>query len=75
MRIHHGGVKRLQHPDAGPLELTYQPLDLPMSVDEAHSLTLYTAEPGTPDEDGLKLLASLAATRFQTTGPVGDVDL
>jgi hypothetical protein len=75
VRIHHGGVKRLQHPDAGPLELTYQPLDLPMSVHEAHSLTLYTAEPGTPDEDGLKLLASLAATRFQTTGPTGDGEL
>lgn len=62
VRIHHGGVKHLNHPDAGPLELTYQPLDLPISSTEAHSLIIYTAEPGTPHEDRLKLLASLAAT-------------
>ncbi|GEC09202.1 transcriptional regulator [Streptomyces spinoverrucosus] len=62
VRIHHGGVKRFHHPDAGPLELTYQPLDMPLSTHEAHALTIYTAEPGTPDEDRLKLLASWAAT-------------
>jgi hypothetical protein len=33
-----------------------------MSAREAHSLTIYTAEPGTPHEDRLKLLASWAAT-------------
>ncbi|MFD8869127.1 MULTISPECIES: helix-turn-helix domain-containing protein [unclassified Streptomyces] len=62
VRIHHGGVKAFHHPAAGPLELTYQPLDLPLSSREAHSLTIYSAEPGSPDEDRLKLLASLAAT-------------
>ncbi|MFG3532255.1 helix-turn-helix domain-containing protein [Streptomyces sp. NPDC047917] len=62
VRIHHGGVKSFNHPDAGPLELTYQPLDLPLSTREAHSLTIYTAQPGSPDEDRLKVLASLAAT-------------
>ncbi|MEU6230075.1 helix-turn-helix transcriptional regulator [Streptomyces sp. NPDC047042] len=62
VRIHHSGVKHLHHPDAGPLELTYQPLDLPISAREAHSLVIYTAEPGTPHEDRLKLLASWAAT-------------
>ncbi|MFE5909563.1 helix-turn-helix domain-containing protein [Streptomyces wedmorensis] len=66
VRIHHSGVKTFHHPDAGPLELTYQPLDLPLSPREAHSLTLYTAEPGTPAEDRLKLLASLAATPTPT---------
>ncbi|MFI6039178.1 helix-turn-helix domain-containing protein [Streptomyces sp. NPDC051315] len=74
VRIHHGGTKRFRHPDAGPLQLTYQPLDLPMSDHEAHSLTLYTAEPGTTDEDRLQLLASWAATRFQEAGPTGDRD-
>jgi transcriptional regulator with XRE-family HTH domain len=62
VRIHHGGVKRFHHPAVGSLELTYQPMDLPLSTHEAHSLTIYTAEPGTPDEDRLKLLASWAAT-------------
>ncbi|MET9388608.1 transcriptional regulator [Streptomyces sp. NPDC002928] len=65
VRLHHGGVKRFHHPDAGPLELTYQPLDLTLSVHEAHSLTTYTAEPGTPDEDRLKLLASWTATHVR----------
>ncbi|WP_421106858.1 helix-turn-helix domain-containing protein [Streptomyces sp. NEAU-S77] len=72
VRIHHGGVKRFHHPDAGPLELTYQPLNLPMSAHEAHSLTIYTAEPGTADEDRLKLLASWAATRAEAAGPPRD---
>ncbi|WP_326776998.1 MULTISPECIES: hypothetical protein [unclassified Streptomyces] len=49
--------------DRALLELTYQPLDLPMSAREARSLTLYTAEPGTPDEDRIKVLSSWAATR------------
>jgi transcriptional regulator with XRE-family HTH domain len=62
VRIHHGGVKRFHHPEAGDLELTYQPLDLPMSAREAHSLTIYTAEPGSSSEDGLRLLASWAAS-------------
>ncbi|MFC3996107.1 helix-turn-helix domain-containing protein [Nocardiopsis sediminis] len=61
VRIHHAGVKLFHHPDAGRLELIYQPLDLPIATNEAHSLTIYTAEPGTPDEDRLKLLASWAA--------------
>ncbi|MFJ7342627.1 hypothetical protein ACIQU3_20320 [Streptomyces sp. NPDC101110] len=35
VRIHHGGVKRLHRPGAGFLELTHQPLDLPVSAHEA----------------------------------------
>jgi hypothetical protein len=69
VRIHHGGVKRFHHPDVGPLELTYQPLDLPISLNEVHSLIIYTAEPGTPDADRLQLLASLAATGSRTLSP------
>ncbi|MEW2287488.1 DNA-binding protein [Streptomyces sp. NPDC047841] len=72
VRIHHGGVKQLHHPDAGPLTLVYQPMDLPISPREVHSLTLYTAEPGSPDEDRLKLLASWAATESPKTSPTGD---
>lgn len=33
-----------------------------MSAREAHSLTICTAEPGSASEDGLRLLASWAAT-------------
>lgn len=72
VRIHHGGVKQFQHPDAGPLKLVYQPLDLPISLREVHSLTIYTAEPGTADEDRLKVLASLAATRSREAAPANE---
>ncbi|GGV84984.1 helix-turn-helix transcriptional regulator [Streptomyces massasporeus] len=74
VRIHHGGVKRFHHPEAGFLELTYQPLDLPVSVHEAHSLTIYTAEPGTAYEERLKLLASWAATGLEAANPALDGD-
>ncbi|MFJ8770413.1 helix-turn-helix transcriptional regulator [Streptomyces clavifer] len=69
VRIHHGGIKRFHHPVTGTVELTYQPLDLPVSATEAHALTIYTAEPGTTDEDRLRLLASWAAPRTQETEP------
>jgi transcriptional regulator with XRE-family HTH domain len=74
VRIHHGGVKRFHHPDAGLLELTYQPLDLPVSAHEAHSMTFYTAEPGTAYEDRLKLLASWAASGPEAARPVDGVE-
>ena len=61
VRIHHGGAKRFHHRDVGPLDVIYQPLDLPVSAREAHSLTVCTAEPGTAHEARLKLLASWAA--------------
>lgn len=61
IRIRHDGIKRLQHPEVGGLELTYQSMDLPTSVRAVHDLSLYTAEPGTPHEERLKLLASWSA--------------
>lgn len=67
--IRHDGVKRLQHPEVGLLELTFQSLDLPLSGRAVHNLVTYTAEPGTPAEDRLKLLASWAATRTQPARP------
>lgn len=69
VRIHHDGTKRLWHPQAGDLELTFQSLDLPMSNRTLYDLTVYTAEPGSTSEDRLKLLASLAATHPQATEP------
>ncbi|MGI5425609.1 helix-turn-helix transcriptional regulator [Streptomyces sp. CA-179760] len=69
VRIRHEGTKRLQHPEVGILELTYQSLDLPVSPRAVHDLSLYTAEPGTTSEERLRLLASLAATPVRATGP------
>jgi transcriptional regulator with XRE-family HTH domain len=62
VRIHHAGAKQFHHPAVGPLELIYHTLDLPTPDHAKLALTIYTAEPGTPSEDGLKLLASWAAT-------------
>lgn len=67
--IRHEGVKRLQHPDVGHLELTFQSLDLPQSGRAVHGLIIYTAEPGTASEDRLKLLASWAATQSGAARP------
>nr|WP_199493225.1 hypothetical protein [Marinitenerispora sediminis] len=61
VRVRHEGTKRLQHPEVGQLELTYRSLDLPASQHAVHDLSLYTAEPGTPHEERLKLLASWSA--------------
>ncbi|MGY1774135.1 helix-turn-helix transcriptional regulator [Blastococcus sp. SYSU D00813] len=62
VRIHHDGVKHFRHPVVGALELGYCTLDLPSNDTAGLRLTIYTAEPGTPAEDALKLLASWAAT-------------
>ncbi|MCX4862084.1 helix-turn-helix transcriptional regulator [Streptomyces canus] len=62
VRIRHDGIKRLRHPDIGDVELPYQSLDLPLSDRSVHNLTIYTAEPGTPHEDQLKVLASWKAS-------------
>ncbi len=67
VRIHHAGVKQFRHPVVGALELVYHTLDLPSPDGEVFRLTVYTAEPGSASEDGLKLLASWAATTTGTT--------
>lgn len=69
VRIHHSGTKKLQHPEVGRLVLTYQSMDLPLCGRAVHDLTIYTAEPGTPSEDRLRLLASWAASRPPAQSP------
>ena len=60
MRLHRTGVKKIHHPVVGDLELTYEGMELP--ADPGLTMFVYTAEPASPSEDGLKLLASWAAT-------------
>ena len=59
-------MKRFHRPEVGTLELSYVSLPLSTSVQDAHTLTAYTAESGSPSEDRLKLLASWAATHKPT---------
>jgi transcriptional regulator with XRE-family HTH domain len=66
VRIHHNGVKHFRHPVVGTLGLTYLTVDVPAEDASVLRLTMYTAEPGTPSDDALKLLSSWAATRTST---------
>jgi transcriptional regulator with XRE-family HTH domain len=65
VRIHHDGAKQFHHPVVGTLELNYCTLGLPTEDRSDLRLTIYTAEPATPADDALKLLASWAATDAQ----------
>ncbi|MGV9690293.1 helix-turn-helix transcriptional regulator [Streptomyces sp. NPDC003444] len=58
---HHGtGTKRFHHQAVGDLTLAYEGLE--MAAEPGLTLTIYTAEPGSPSEEALHLLASRAAT-------------
>ncbi|TDU05913.1 helix-turn-helix protein [Streptomyces sp. 846.5] len=58
---HHGtGTKRFHHHTVGDLTLAYEGLDL--AAEPGLTLTIYTAEPGSPSEEALRLLASWTAT-------------
>ncbi len=60
VRLHHNGRKQFHHPVVGRLDLAFEAMPLP--ADPGLTLTAYSAEPGTPTSDGLRLLASWAAT-------------
>jgi transcriptional regulator with XRE-family HTH domain len=60
VRFHNAGVKRFNHPAVGELDLNFNRLDV--AADPGLTLFTYTAEPGSPSEDALKLLGSWAAT-------------
>ncbi|MGW8539260.1 helix-turn-helix domain-containing protein [Streptomyces albidoflavus] len=63
---HHGtGTKRFHHAAVGALTLAYEGLE--MATDPGLALTVYTAEPGSPSDEGLRLLASWAADRETDT--------
>jgi transcriptional regulator with XRE-family HTH domain len=60
VRFHRAGVKRLHHPVVGELTLAYESMDL--TADAGLRLNAYTAEPATPAQEALDLLASWTAT-------------
>jgi transcriptional regulator with XRE-family HTH domain len=59
VRLHRSGVKHLHHPVVGDLTLAYESMDL--TTDPGLRLNAYTAEPGSPSQDALNLLASWTA--------------
>ncbi len=67
VKFHRTGVKRLHHPIVGDLVLAYEALELP--GDSGQRILAYTAEPGSPTQDALDLLASWSSTP-SVTAPV-----
>lgn len=58
---HHGsGTKRFHHPVVGDLILAYEGLE--MAAEPGLTLTIYTAEPGSPSAERLQLLGSWATS-------------
>ena len=62
--LHRTGTKHFHHPVVGAIDVAFDSMDL--LADTGLTLTAYSAEPGTPSEDALKLLASWAATTEPT---------
>ena len=60
VRHHSAGVKRFHHPVVGDLTLHYQAAEL--VGDPGLTMTVYSAEPGSPSEGNLRLLSSWAAS-------------
>lgn len=60
VREHRAGLKRMNHPVVGELDLNYEGMTL--ENDPGLMLIAYTAEPGSASSDGLRMLESWAAT-------------
>ena len=56
VRTHGAGTKRFQHPMVGELILAYE--ELAITAEPGNVLLIYTAEPGSPSAERLRLLAS-----------------
>ncbi|MFP5345766.1 MAG: helix-turn-helix transcriptional regulator [Actinomycetes bacterium] len=70
VRYYRSGVQPFCHPVVGDLDLAYVAMELP--VDPGQTVVAYTAEPGTPSEEKLTLLASWSATVDPASGRAVD---
>jgi hypothetical protein len=60
---HHGtGFKTFNHPIVGEMTLAFEGLE--MAAEPGLTLTIYTAEPGSPSAERMQLLASWAASEY-----------
>jgi len=60
VKFHRTGAKTLHHPVVGDLTLDYEAMELP--GDTGQRVLIYSAEPGSPSQQALDLLASWATT-------------
>lgn len=65
--VHRHATKRFRHPVVGEIELTAEAM--PLSGDADQTFVAYSAEPGTPAEDSLRVLASWMATPDDVDSP------
>ncbi len=65
VRSHGAGTKRFHHPVVGELTLAYE--ELAITAEPGLVLLVYTAEPGSPSAERLRLLASWAASEQAPT--------
>ncbi|UKA49523.1 helix-turn-helix transcriptional regulator [Arthrobacter sp. FW305-123] len=72
VKYHRAGRKRLRHPIVGDMDLSFEALELP--ADPGLRINVYTADPNTPSEDALKLLASWVATQKEPTQTAAEKD-
>nr|AKR54049.1 XRE family transcriptional regulator [Nocardiopsis sp. CMB-M0232] len=63
VRLHHTGLKHVHHPVVGDVTLAFEAMHLP--AHPSLTITAMSADPGSRDEDALKLLASWAADAGQ----------
>lgn len=61
VRTHGAGTKRFTHPIVGELTLAYE--ELRLTAEPGNVMLIYTAEPGSPSAERLRLLASWNASR------------
>lgn len=59
VRTHGAGTKRFRHPVVGELTLVFE--ELTLTAEPGLTMLIYTAEPGSPSAERLRLLASWAA--------------
>lgn len=59
VRTHGSGTKRFRHPAVGDLTLVYE--ELAITADPGQVLLIYSAEPGSPSAERMRLLASWSA--------------
>jgi hypothetical protein len=63
---HRTGLKRIHHPMVGDIDLSYEAMSFPGQP--GLSLMVYTAEPGSPSADAVKLLSAWAADAVEVPG-------
>jgi MmyB-like transcription regulator ligand binding domain len=63
VREHRTGIKAIHHPVVGDLDLSYEAMGL--TSERGLILLAYTAAPGSPSDDALRVLMSWAATHEQ----------